>query len=164
MMPATRSAFINDEHWPDTDGQHINAHGGGILYRDGVYYWYGEARPRQKGDVSGVACYSSKDLYNWKNEGLVLAKVEDATSDIADGCIIERPKVVHNPKTNKFVMWFHLELRGQGYRAARTALAISDSPTGPFTYVRSLRPNAGTWPVEFPEDQRTPLDARPHRR
>ncbi|MBW6499855.1 MAG: hypothetical protein K0B05_00545 [Bacteroidales bacterium] len=32
------------EVWPDTDGNHINAHGGGIVFHDGVYYWFGEAR------------------------------------------------------------------------------------------------------------------------
>ena len=26
----------------DTDGNPINAHGGGILYHEGTYYWYGE--------------------------------------------------------------------------------------------------------------------------
>jgi beta-galactosidase len=38
-------------------------------------------------------------------------------------------------------MWFHLELRGQGYRAARAAVAISDRITGPYTFVASSRPN-----------------------
>ena len=28
--------------WKDTDGNPINAHGGGILYHEGTYYWYGE--------------------------------------------------------------------------------------------------------------------------
>lgn len=28
--------------WPDDKGVHINAHGGGILQHDGVYYWFGE--------------------------------------------------------------------------------------------------------------------------
>jgi hypothetical protein len=32
------------EIWPDTDGKHINAHGGGILYYNNTYYWFGEAR------------------------------------------------------------------------------------------------------------------------
>ena len=30
------------EIWPDDQGAHINAHGGGVLYHDGKYYWYGE--------------------------------------------------------------------------------------------------------------------------
>ncbi|NDV60821.1 hypothetical protein, partial [Bacteroides sp. 519] len=31
-------------------------------------------------------------------------------------------------QTGKFVMWFHLELKGKGYSAARAALAVSDTP------------------------------------
>ena len=27
--------------------------------------------------------------------------------------------------------------------------AVSDTPTGPFTFIRSLRPNAGKWPMDF---------------
>ncbi|KAA6310420.1 hypothetical protein EZS27_038272, partial [termite gut metagenome] len=27
--------------WPDNNGVHINAHGGGILYHEGKYYWFG---------------------------------------------------------------------------------------------------------------------------
>jgi non-ribosomal peptide synthetase component E (peptide arylation enzyme) len=34
--------FISGEVWKDTDGNPINAHGGGLLYHDGAYYWYGE--------------------------------------------------------------------------------------------------------------------------
>lgn len=28
--------------WPDSNGVHINAHGGGILFHEGIYYWFGE--------------------------------------------------------------------------------------------------------------------------
>ena len=30
--------------WPDEDGNHIQAHGGGIIKLDKTYYWYGEER------------------------------------------------------------------------------------------------------------------------
>jgi len=143
------------EMWPDTDGNHINAHGGGILYHNNTYYWFGEARlPRGEKDRTkyGVGCYSSKDLLNWKNEGLALRVINDTTSLLQPGCVIERPKVLYNKKTGKYVMWFHHELRGQGYRAALTGVAVSDNITGPYTYIRSLRPNARIWPVNFQEE------------
>lgn len=38
-------------------------------------------------------------------------------------------------------MWFHLELKGQGYSAARAGVAVSDKATGPFKYLTSFRPN-----------------------
>ena len=41
------------------------------------------------------SCYSSRDLYNWKDEGIALKVVEgDNSHPIAKGCILERPKVV----------------------------------------------------------------------
>ena len=141
------------ELWPDTEGFHINVHGGGILRYKGTWYWFGESRlPKGEKDRTnyGVGCYSSKDLVEWDNEGLALQVIDDTTSLLRPGCVIERPKVIYNKKTGKFVMWFHHELRGQGYRAALTGVAVSDNIAGPYKYLRSLRPNAGVWPVNFP--------------
>ncbi|HZY26311.1 MAG TPA: beta-glucanase, partial [Bacteroidales bacterium] len=141
--------------WPDNQGRHINAHGGAIIYFNDTYYWFGEYRlPRTEKDKSryGVSCYSSKDLLNWKNEGLALKVISDSASLLNPGCVIERPKVIHNDKTGQFVMWFHHELKGEGYKAALTGVAVSDNITGPYIYIRSLRPNAGVWPLNFPEE------------
>jgi len=152
-----RNEFVPDAVWPDHNGVHINAHGGGILDHDGVYYWFGEhkiAGRRGNSAQVGVHCYSSKDLYNWTDEGIALAVSEDPQSEITRGCIIERPKVIYNAKTRRFVMWFHLELKGRGYEAARTAVAVADGPTGPFTYLQSYRPNAGVWPVNVTQDDK----------
>ena len=30
------------EIWKDNTGVHINAHGGGVLFHNGRYYWFGE--------------------------------------------------------------------------------------------------------------------------
>jgi len=156
LLPAQQhQSFQPGEVWADTEGTHINAHGGGILLYDGIYYWFGEHKTAGQGGNKanvGIGVYSSTDLYNWKNEGIALAVAPDGSgSDIEKGSVIERPKVIYNEKTGKFVMWFHLELKGQGYDAARTALAVSDSPTGPYVYQKSLRPNAGIWPINFNE-------------
>ena len=138
------------QEWPDRKGEHINAHGGGLLFHEGKYYWYGENRPARGVTTEvGVEVYSSSDLMNWEDEGVALAVSEEAGHDIERGCIMERPKVVRNPKTGKFVMLFHLELKGKGYAAARVGFAESDSPVGPFRFIRSLRPNAGKWPTDF---------------
>ncbi|GEL10633.1 Glycosyl hydrolases family 43 [Flavobacterium glycines] len=145
-------AFIPGMEWKDTDGAHINAHGGGVVFRDGIYYWYGEYKTAGRGGntaLQGVSCYSSKDLYNWKNEGIVLKVENNPNSEITKGCIIERPKVVFNKKTGQYVMWFHLELKNQGYSAARAAVAVSDNPKGPFKYIKSFRPNKGVWPMNL---------------
>ncbi len=145
--------------WPDNEGKHINAHGGAIIFHEDTYYWFGEYRlPRSEKDRSmyGVSCYSSKDLLNWKNEGLALRVISDTASLLQPGCVMERPKIIYNRKTGKFVMWFHHELKGKGYSAALTGIAVSEKITGPYKYLHSLRPNAGIWPVNFPEEFKKP--------
>ena len=140
------------EVWNDTDGNPINAHGGGMLYHEGTYYWYGEYKTGKtilpegatwdcyRTDVTGVSCYSSKDLLNWKFEGIVLPAVKDDPGhDLHPSKVLERPKVIYNRKTGKFVMWAHVDSADYGKAAA--GVAVSDSPAGPFEYLGSFRPN-----------------------
>lgn len=152
--------FHPGEVWPDNNGIHINAHGGGMLFFNGMYYWFGEHKIEgKKGNQAwvGVHCYSSKNLVDWNDEGIALELVDQAGHDIERGCIVERPKVIYNAKTKKFVMWFHLELKGQGYDAARSGVAIADNVTGPFVFIKSLRPNAGYWPINAKEIHKQPV-------
>ncbi len=154
-------SFKPGEPWIADDGVHINAHGGGILLHNGVYYWFGEHKtegPRGNTAMIGVRCYASTDLYNWQNKGVALQTSDGPDSEIAHGCVIERPKVIFNPVSRKFIMWFHLELKGEGYKAARTAVAVADQVTGPYRYIRSQRINAGHWPENLPEAFHTPAD------
>lgn len=149
-------AFRPGQQWLDDNGEVINAHGGGILHHEGVYYWFGEHKiAGRRGNTAqvGVHVYASTDLYNWRDEGIALAVSDDPDSDIVRGCVIERPKVIYNATTNRFVMWFHLELRGQGYAAARSGVAVADRPTGPYTFLRSGRAVVGQWPLNL---DRTP--------
>lgn len=157
-MCAQQKSFTPGAIWKDNNGVPINAHGGGILYDDGTYYWFGEHKTEGRaGNVAqvGVHCYSSTDLYNWTDRGIALSVSDDPASDIVKGCILERPKVIYNQKTGKYVMYFHLELKGMGYAAARTGVAVSDKVTGPYKFLKSLRPNAGIFPVNMTEAQRT---------
>lgn len=145
---------INGQFWPDSNGKQINAHGGNIIRFGDTYYWYGENRPYTGSTTqAGIEVYSSKDLRHWKDEGCALAVSEEKGHDIERGCIMERPKVVYNRKTGRFVMLFHLELKGRGYDAARVAFAESESATGPFRFIRSLRINAGIWPFDMTRKQ-----------
>jgi beta-xylosidase len=144
-----RLSFAPGEPWLDTDGNPIQAHGGGILSRNGVYYWYGEhkAGPTKptasvgfRVDVIGMACYSSTDLVRWQNERIVLPAVEDDPHhDLHPSKVLERPKVIYHEGTGKYVMWMHVDT--EDYQYARAGVAVSDSPTGPFTYLGSERPN-----------------------
>lgn len=145
-------SIIPGEIWPDVTGKPINAHGGGILYYNDTYYWYGEIKQdttwRVPGsnwenfrvNAGGISCYSSKDLLHWKYEGLALAPEKtDSTADLHISKVIERPKVIYNKKTGKFVMWMHID--SQDYRYARSGVAVSGRPEGPFQYIGSVRPN-----------------------
>jgi hypothetical protein len=136
----------------DTRGNPINAHGGDILYYSGTYYWYGENKEGRtwlpeatkswdgyRVDVTGVRCYSSLDLLHWKDEGLVLKAVpEDPSHDLNPSKVCERPKVVYNSRTKKFVMWLHID--SEDYHSARAGVAVAEQPAGPFTYLESVRP------------------------
>lgn len=150
----SNNTFKPGELWSDDKGVHINAHGGGFIHYDDTYYWFGEHKTEgeagNKANV-GVHCYSSKDLYNWQDEGIALSVSNDSTSLIVEGCIIERPKVIYNAKNKQFVMWFHHELKGKGYDAAMTGVAVSDNITGPYTYLKSVNPNSGQWPLAYPD-------------
>jgi len=137
-------SFSSGKTWVDNQGKPIQAHGGGVLYYDGVYYWYGEnkdtATINQNTGFKGISCYSSKDLYNWKNEGIVLKPVfNDSNHDLYPSKVVERPKVIYNDKNKQFVMWMHIDQ--QGYKFARQGVATSKNPIGPFEYVNSIRPN-----------------------
>lgn len=138
----------------DTDGKVINAHGGGIMYFKDTYYWYGEAKGDStylfeevktwecyRADAKGVSCYSSTNLLDWKFEGLVLSTEKDPNSDLHPSQVIERPKVIYNDRTGKFVMWLHIE--SPDYEKGMAGVAICDSPTGKFTYLGAIKPNNG---------------------
>lgn len=154
--PTSYNTFFPGEIWKDNHGVHINAHGGGILYHEGIYYWFGEHKgERTNSALVGVTCYSSTDLYNWKNEGVALSVSDDPESPIVRGSIIERPKVIYNAKTEKYVMYFHLEIRGQGYNAAHVGVAVSDQVTGPYKLVKNGRVNPGKWPSNMTEAQQS---------
>lgn len=128
--------------WNDVNGEQINAHGGCVVFNKGMYYLFGEDRT---GFVSnGVSCYQSTDLYNWKRLGLSLktkGEVKKDLNDISQGRLFERPKVIYNSITKKWVMWSHWETTNSDYSAARVCVATSDKIEGPYTLYKTFRPN-----------------------
>lgn len=161
-------SFKPGERWPDDTGTHINAHGGGILVDGDTYYWFGEHKTEgEAGNLAqvGVHCYSSKDLYHWKDEGVALSVVtDDSTHRIAKGCVLERPKVIYNKKHDHYVMWFHLEPRGAGYSGAMSGVAVSKNVAGPYSFVKAFRPNAGSWPINALDVHKQPSRLSPEQR
>lgn len=128
-QPTSFTGITPGAVWPADDGVHIDAHGGNILYDTATrsYYWYGE----HYGNPRGISCYRSKDLYNWSKVGVVFLR--------GNIPVLERPKVVYNPITRKYVMWFHYD--DSKYTLAHLGVAVSDSLQGPFTMIKHFRPN-----------------------
>ncbi len=127
--------------WNDTGGSAINAHGGCVVFHDGNYYWFGENRNGSKSD--GISCYRSKDLYSWTRLSRAVTPSgtkTDENRDIASGRTLERPKVIWNEQTQKWVMWIHWE-NGNDYGQAKCAVCTSDKVEGPYTLVDVFRPN-----------------------
>jgi hypothetical protein len=125
------------EPWLDDRGQQIQAHGGGILQWHGTYYWFGEDRTQSNDPAKRyVACYSSRDLAHWKFRGQVVALSD--SENLGPNWVFERPKVFHNPRSGKFVMYVHLD--DGKYKLARVAVLVSDTVDGNYKYVKSFRP------------------------
>lgn len=132
-----RAVIFPGELWPDSRGNHIQAHGGGILKIGKTYYWYGEERSKGLDtNYRYVSCYSSKDLMNWTFKGDVV-KMADP-ENLGRRWVLERPKVFYNKNSKKYVMYFHLD--NASYKLASVGIAVSDKPDGQFTYVKKFRP------------------------
>jgi len=125
------------ETWADNRGQHVQAHGGGILKRDDTYYWFGEDRTQGLSrDKRYVACYSSTDLAHWTYRNQVVAISDPA--ELGRGWVLERPKVFYNAASKKFVMYAHIDDRQ--YKFASVAVLVCDTVDGDYKYVKSFRP------------------------
>ena len=186
-------SFRPGQPWLDNNAKAIQAHGGQVIpTKDAggrtVYYWYGEDRTNGYQPMPGVHAYSSYDLYNWKDEGLVLkaltsraqldtdpyftALYTDYTTHEKDAVfrdldsngsgnsegravVLERPKVIYNQATGKWVLWVHADgpsaTSNAQYAKAQAGVAVSDTPFGPFRYVDSYR--LDQIPADDPDNQ-----------
>lgn len=149
-----RHGDLNDHiQWYDTDGNIINASDGGMIYVDGRYYWYGSAlRPLPVGSkgeggqvtTTGVAMYSSEDLHNWRYEGIILACVPQEGNELNPPMRFERPKIIYNEKTKKFVLWCHYVGNpgdhGLAIGTSEAGIASCDTVNGNYTWHGYLRP------------------------
>lgn len=125
--------------WLASNGERINAHGGCVIFHEGIYYWYGEEKVKGLSEKEhadgGIHCYASNNLVDWHDQGMVLSLIKgDILSDLAFDSNQDRPKVVYNKTTKKFVLFFKLYLRKKGNAVGYIGVATSESPSGPFRY------------------------------
>ncbi|MFD5264686.1 RICIN domain-containing protein [Streptomyces sp. NPDC058335] len=132
---AAPQTIVNGTQFTDTSGNPVHAHGGGVLKVGNYYYWFGENRNADN-TFRYVDAYRSTDLKNWEFRNHVLTEASDPELATAN---IERPKVMYNASTGKFVMWMHKE-NGTDYSEARAAVAVSDTVDGNYAWQGSFRP------------------------
>ena len=137
-------AIVSGRPWLDAAGKPIHAHGGGLLYEDGVYYWYGENKERTTGRDGvwhwGVRCYASGDLVRWDDLGLIIPPdLDDPASPLHPRQLLDRPHVVVNAETGKYVCWLRVSTRAG--RPQRLVVLIADRLLGPYELVQpGVRP------------------------
>jgi len=125
------------EVWPDERGQHIQAHGGGILKVGDTFYWFGEDRSATNLRIQRcVACYSSTNLAQWTFRHQVVHLTDP--ENLGHGWVLERPKVFYNGKSGKFVMYAHID--SGNYQFASVAVLTCDIVDGDYKYLKSFRP------------------------
>lgn len=137
-------AFHPGKIWLDTEGKRIQAHGGSVFYENDTFYWYGENKERTRPGNGilqwGVRCYSSKDLYNWRDEGLIIRPdKQNAGSVLHPSSKAERPHILYCERTKKYVCWLKV-MEGARQQAA---ILISDRLLGPYTLVKDHYSPAG---------------------
>lgn len=137
--------------WLDTDGKRIQAHGGSIFYdaAEKTFYWYGENKEKTVPGSGiwhwGVRAYSSKDLYNWKDEGVILPPEEkDRNSPLYFAQGMDRPHILYNDRTKKYVMWVkiidRIRTRDEPYYEQYMTIATADRFLGPYKTVKTIHP------------------------
>ena len=157
----------------DSAGKSIRAFGGQVqkFTENGEtkWYWIGEdaetKETEENGEFAptyhnGIHLYSSKDLYNWEDEGIILKTMNAETDfeeayfqnlygDLSDEkkqevfqCLdgntsaLTRPKVLYDGE--KYVIWFTM-IGGNG----KAGIAVSDSIKGPFRFLKTIGEESG---------------------
>jgi hypothetical protein len=123
----------------DQNGNPLQLHGLGIVKAGTTWYGFGEDKVGENQEDTSfraIPCYSSTNLATWTyvRESLI----HQNSGDLGPHRIVERPKVLYNQATRKFVMYLHID--DPTYAEAKVGVATSASVCGPYTYRGSFRP------------------------
>ena len=133
-MNAQWTTITNGLLWKDDNGNAVQAHGSGYIKVGDTWYMVGE--DRNSGGV-GVNMYSSKDLVTWTFENKIIS--QNTCEQLANGeRFIERPKIIYNEKTKKYVVWLHYE--GEAYAPAEAGVFYCDKINGNYSFHKGFRP------------------------
>ena len=121
----------------DTDGNLMNAHGGGIIKVCDTYYLHGEyfLSTTTDNNFNGFSMYSSKDFATWKNEGIILP--QQSSGLLGPNRKGERPHIIKCPATGEFVLYAHAA--DTTYQADKEVVyATSATVNGKYTFKGAL--------------------------
>ena len=130
--------------WLDTAGKPIQAHGFSVFYNESekLYYWYGENKEKTVGGKKntvwhwGVRLYTSPDLYNWTDKGLIIPpEPEDLTSPLHPTYCMDRPHIIYCGKTGKYVAWLKIMA---GEVSQFMSILTADKFEGPYTFANRI--------------------------
>ncbi|ROV94524.1 hypothetical protein VMCG_08150 [Cytospora schulzeri] len=115
--------IVSGATWTGTNtGAHIQAHGAGVVELDGTYYLIGEDKTNGSA-FQNVNCYSSTDLVSWTYVGALLSQT--SSGDLGPDRVVERPKVIYNASTGKYVLYMHVD--SSSYGEAKIGVATGDT-------------------------------------
>ncbi|CAN6670051.1 hypothetical protein TRVA0_042S00870 [Trichomonascus vanleenenianus] len=142
----------------DTKGNPVQIHSGGIFTgKDGKFYAYGNDF---SGDTGGdpfkaVALYTTKDLKNFEYVSDILTPDSKGWNDTSTNCtnfaVLERPKIIYNKKTHKYVLYSHVT--DASYSVTMVGVATANDITGPWEFVTCYKPGGSySWDQTVYED------------
>jgi beta-xylosidase len=114
---------------------HLQAHGPGIIKVENTYYMIGEDKLNGS-NFQNVNCYASTNLVEWSFAGALLSRT--SSGDLGPNRVVERPKVIYNKSTKKYVLYMHID--DGSYKEAKVGVAVGDTVCGKYQYVGSYRP------------------------
>ncbi|OBT92716.2 hypothetical protein VE01_09704 [Pseudogymnoascus verrucosus] len=115
--------------------QHVQAHGGEIIQVGSTYYLIGENK-LDGSSFQSINCYSSTDLVQWTFVNKLLTL--QPSGELGPSRVVERPHIIYNSASSKYVMWLHID--SSSYGEAKAGVATSSSVCGDYTYLGSSQP------------------------
>ena len=135
----------------DTSGNAIDAYDGKIEKFNGIYYLYGTSYSCgyqlmvASSPFCGFKSYSSSDLVNWTDKGLLFSPVSWQSNCVNGKYGCYRPHVLFNAATGKYVLWFNSYDNASGFH-----VLTSSSPTSGFVETTTVTSPLGDYGYDGP--------------
>jgi len=154
----------------DTSGQIMDIHDGDTLKVGPTYFYYGAQYGSCKEPAGENGCadfgigncgfrldhnvslFTSDDLGTWHRQPVIFEMKKHPIPGI-----MFCPKVIYNPPTKKYVLWYNwLPAKGGGFGDSYYGVAVSNTPYGPFIIsninVTLGNPNTGDFALFLDDD------------